>query len=175
MWFSKLRNLTVFLVSFMALVLAAANLSAQQTTAISGKITAAYAHQDSIVVGDFPGHVMSLSTSEGTNANSGDNAFMDGAKVVNLSYADLMMGNGSHLGYILFAKNGDTAYSKWEGKITTVLSAKGLPETSFEGTFTYTKGTGTFEKITGNGTYKGTFTSMTEYTVDWQSEYSIGE
>ena len=174
MWFVRRLSLTVFFVSLtMALALGASNLSAQQTTSVSGKITSAFTHQDSIVVGDVVGHIMSLATSEGKNVNTGEHTFMDGAKVVNMSHSDLTMGSGIHQGYIQFIKNGDTATSKWEGKVTTVLDSVSAPVTSFEGVFSYTKGTGQFENIKGNGTYSGEFTSKTGYTVDWQSDYFI--
>jgi len=166
-----------FGVSFVCLILAltfgAANLSAQKTTRVSGKITATYTNLDSIVVGDIIGHVLSLSTSEGKNVNTGEHTFMDGAQIVNMSYGDLIQGNGVHHGYIKFTKSDDAIYAKWEGKVTTVQATEGAPVTSFEGTLTYTKGTGKFGNIKGSGTYKGEFISKTEYSVEWQSDYSI--
>ncbi len=174
MWFVRRRSLTVLFVSLvMALALSATTLSAQQTTSISGKITAAYTHQDSIVVGDIMGHIMSLAASEGKNVNTGEHTFMDGAQVVNMSYSDLTRGNGVHQGHIMFLKNGDTTYARWGGKVSTVLDSAGAPITSLEGVFSYTKGTGRFKNIKGNGSYKGKFISKTGYSVDWQSDYLI--
>jgi len=174
MWFIRVRKLGVFFVCFvLALVLGVANLSAQETTKISGKITATYTNQDSIVVGDIIGHVLFMSTSEGKNVNTGEHAFMDGAQIVNMSYSDLIQGSGVHNGYVNFTRNGDAIYAKWEGKVTTVQTAEGAPATSFEGNLTYTKGTGKFENIKGNGTFKGKFISKTEYFVEWQADYSL--
>jgi hypothetical protein len=34
-------------------------------------------------------------------------------------------------------------------------------------------GAGQYENITGNGTYNGQFTSKSEYTVEWEGEYSL--
>jgi hypothetical protein len=147
--------------------------SAQEATKVSGKITAAYTNQDSIAVGDITGHILSLSTSEGKNVNTGEHAFMDGAQIVVVSYGDLILGNGVHHGYIEFTKNDDAIYAKWEGKVTTVQATGGAPVTSFEGTLTYTKGTGKFRNIKGSGTYKGEFISKTEYYSEWQTGYSI--
>lgn len=157
----------------LALCLGATGAAAQEPTSISGKITAAYAHQDSIVVGDVAGHNMVLATSEGKNVSTGDHSFMDGAQVVNLSYSDLTRGNGPNWGYVKFIKGADTLWAKWEGKVTTVVDSEGVPSTSIEGVFSYTKGTGELRNIKGKGAYKGTFTSMTEYSVDWQSNYFI--
>lgn len=174
MWFIKPRKPGIFFVCFvLALALCAANLSAQETTKISGKITATYTNQDSIVVGDIIGHVLTMSTSEGKNVNTGEHAFMDGAQIINMSYSDLIQGNGVHQGHVKFTKNGDAIYAKWEGKVTTVQTTEGAPATSFEGILTYTKGTGKFENIKGNGTFKGEFISKTEYFTEWQADYSI--
>ncbi len=165
----------IFICLILALTFGFANLSAQEATKISGKLTATYSSLDSIVVGDVAGHTLSLSASEGKNANTGENMFMDGADIVNMSYSDLTQGNGVHIGYVKFTKNGDAIYAKWEGKVTTTQAAEGAPVTSFEGTFKYIKGAGKFENIKGSGTYKGKFTSKTEYSVEWQAEYSIGK
>ena len=174
MLFIRPRKLSVFFVCLvLALAFSAANLSAQETMKASGKITATYTNQDSISVGDIIGHVLSLSISEGKNVNTGEHAFMEGAQTVNMSYGDLIKGSGIHHGYIKFTKNGDAIYAKWEGKVTTVQTTEGAPATSFEGILAYTKGTGKFENIKGNGTYKGEFISKTEYLVEWQTEYSL--
>ncbi len=174
MWLIRPKG---FGVSFVCLILAltfgAANLSAQETTKISGKITATYTNQDSIVVGDIIGHVLFMSTSEGKNVNTGEHAFMDGAQIVNISCSDLIQGSGVHNGYVKFTKNGDAIYAKWEGKVTTVQTTEGASATSFEGNLTYTKGTGKFENIKGNGTFKGEFISKTEYFTEWQADYSL--
>jgi hypothetical protein len=98
---------------------------------------------------------------------------MDGAQIVNMSYNDLIQGSGVHNGYIKFTKNGDAIYAKWEGKVTTVQANEGAPTMSLEGIFAYINGTGEFENIKGNGTYKGEFISKTEYLVEWQADYSI--
>lgn len=176
MRFARPLKVGVFCICLtLALILSGTNLAAQETTKISGKLTATYTGQDSIVVGDVAGHVLSLTVSEGKNANTGENMFMDGADVANMSYADFIQGNGVHQGYVKFTKDGDEIYAKWKGSVTTAAVAEGDPVTSFEGTFTYIKGSGKFKNIKGKGTYTGKFTSETEYTVDWQADYSIGK
>lgn len=164
-----------FVCLMLVFIVGAANLCAQEATKISGKMTATYTKMDSTVVGDVPGHTMILGTSEGTNTNTGENAFMDGAQITNLSFSDLVQGNGTNQGYVIFTKDGDVTYAKWQGKVTTTKTDEGEPDTSLEGTFDYTKGTGQFENIKGKGSYTGKFTSKTEYTVEWQGSYSIGK
>ena len=171
---SRLRKATTLsIVLVIVLVICAVQLNAQQPTNISGKITAAATHQDSVIVGDVTNHKISLMVSEGTNVNTGESEFMDGAQVVNMSHSDLIQGNGIHQGYVRFTKDGDTTFAKWQGKVTTKVMPEGEPVTSFEGTYVYIKGTGSFENIKGEGTFKGEFTSKTEYTVEWQASYSV--
>ena len=174
MRFPKLRKAMVFFACLVvALAFGAANLSAQDTTKVSGKMTATYTQLDSIVVGDVAGHVISLSASQGKNASTGKKAFMDGAKIVNMSYSDVTMGNGSHQGYVKFTKDDDAVYAKWMGRIATTKTPEGAPVVTFEGSFMYIKGTGKLDGITGKGSYKGAFTSKTEYSVEWQGHYIL--
>lgn len=174
MQFSELRRATTLFIGFViVLVFCAVGLHAQQPTEISGEITAAATHQDSIIVGDVAGHKITLMVSEGTNINTGESAFMDGAQILNMSYTDVTQGNGVNQGYVRFTKDGDTTFAEWQGEIKTEVMPEGDPVTGFEGTFTYIKGTGAFENIKGEGNFKGEFTSKTEYTVEWQASYSI--
>lgn len=169
------RSSALFISLTLIFALGPATSMAQQMAKVAGKIKAAYTKQDTIVVGDTEGHLLSFGMSEGTNASIADHEFMEGAKVTNYSFSDLVAGNGPHEGYVKFAKNGDTAFGKWQGKVTTTLSAEGTPVSTFEGTTTWIKGTGKFENIQGTGTYKGGFISKTEYAVEWAGEYSIKE
>ena len=167
------RSMVLFI--SLALILAVGMMSsiAQQKSKIAGKMTLAYARQEMMDMGDTEGHVLSLSESDGINVSIGKHEFMDGAQVVNISFGDLVKGNGLHQGYVKLAKKDDTVFAKWEGKVTTTLSAEGTPITAFEGTLSYVKGTGKFENIQGSGTYKGKSISKTIYTVEWEGEYSI--
>jgi hypothetical protein len=171
--FKPLISLFIGLVLIIAFIPTAS--MAQQMTRIAGKMKAAYTKQDSIVVGDTEGHLLTLGISEGTNVSATEHKFMEGARIINYSFGDLVKGNGSHQGYVKFAENGDTAFAKWQGKITTTLSAEGTPLVKFEGTTTWIKGTGKFENIRGTGTYKGGFISKTEYEVEWAGDYYIKE
>ena len=148
---------------------------AQQMTKIAGEIKAVYTKQDTTAVGDTERHMLSFAVSEGANVSTAEHEFMDGAQTVNFSFSDLAGGNGPHQGYVKFTKNGDSAFAKWKGKVTTTLSAEDTPVTTFEGTTTWIKGTGKFVNIQGTGAYKGGFTSKTEYAVAWEGEYSIKE
>ena len=131
--------------------------------------------EEPMEVGDTEEHAMVLGHSEGTNTSTGENVFMDGAQIVNLSFSDLVKGNGPHQGYVEFTKGEDAVFAKWQGTVTTMMSDEGTPMMSFEGTFTYIGGMGQYMGIKGSGTYKGYFTSETEYMTEWEGEYAIME
>ena len=145
---------------------------AQEKIKITGKITATVTESSAIKIGDLEGHTFLISRSEGTSASTGKNQFMDGALVVNHNFSDLIKGNGSHEGYVIFSKDGDNVTAAWKGKVTTTISSGNVPMTTMEGTYTYTKATFHSENIQGGGNYKGKYISDKTYVVEWEGEYS---
>ena len=140
-------------------------------TKISGKHTYSFTDVKDFEIVDVDGHVMSLRKAEGINKSSGEGAFLNDARMVNISYDDLVMGNGPHNGYTKMEKDGDVGVSKWQGKIETKMQ-DGKPVITFEGTFSFISGSGTMQKVVGGGgTYKGYFTSEKTYEVDWEGEF----
>lgn len=139
---------------------------------IAGTFTARYEEQYPLPVPDAEGHALILGRVQGVNRSTGQTAYMDRGEVTSLEFGDLVQGNGAHQGYICMRQGADTVVSKWNGTVTTTLSPEKTPLTSFTGTWTKIKGTGRYQGATGKGTYKGRFTSPTEYTVDWQGEIS---
>ena len=170
----KMNTLTKFSFCFV-LVYSVVSLDAiaQQMTKISGKMTLANIERQAYESGYTEGHSLALSQAEGINISTGANVFMDGAQVVNFSFADLVKGNGPHQGYVKLLKKDDAVISKWQGKITTIMSNEGIPITTFDGTFSYVKGLGKFNNIQGKGTFRGKFISKMIYTVEWEGEYSV--
>ena len=147
----------------------------QEHIKISGKMTLTHVKQETMTVGDIDEHVLTFSQAEGTNATTGEHAFMDGAKAINMSFSDAVRGNGANQGYMKVATEKATAYAKWEGKVTTVISSEGVPMTTFEGEFSWIKGTGQFENIQGKGTFKGSYLSKTTYAFEWEGAYTIAK
>ena len=137
----------------------------------AGKYSAHVTKVEIFEVGDVKGHTVSLRKAEGINSNLGQQVFMDGAKIVTMTFSDLVMGNGPHQGYTEMEKNGDLIISKFDGRIVTTLSAEGKPITSFSGTMHWIKSSGQFTNMQGGGIYKGHFTSETSYEVEWEGEY----
>jgi hypothetical protein len=122
-------------------------------------------------ISDAEGHQVRLNKAEGNNLSTGETEWMQNARAVNISFTDVTMGNGFHQGYVIIEKGSDRIVSRWEGKMTTKLSADGQPVTTFEGNMWWTDATGKYENMHGTATYKGHFTSENTYSVEWKGEY----
>jgi hypothetical protein len=146
--------------------------SGPASSKIAGTFDAKYAEQHPLPVPDAEGHVLALGRAQGINRSTGATPYMDKGEVTNLDFGDLTRGNGPHQGYITFSQSSDTMISKWSGKVTTTLSSDKTPITTFEGTWTKVKGAGRYAGAPAKGTYKGHFTSQTEYTVEWSGVLS---
>ena len=151
------------------------SLMAQEKFKIAGKATAAYTVRKVVEVGDTEGHSLYLLKNEGFNESTGEHKFMDGAEVVWFAISDYIKGNGPHTVYLKMSLNDNVVYSKAEGKTTTTLSPEGKPDTTFEGSFTFTKGTGKYKNIQGSCTYKGKLVSSVIIVNEWEGEYFIKE
>lgn len=167
------RPMIIFIGLVLILHFSSSTSLAQQKTKIAGKHTFAYTNQTLIDVGDMEGHMILLSEFEGVNVSTGEHKFMDGAQDFGMTFADLVKGTGPYQGYGKFSLKGDTVFWKHEGKSITTLSDEGQPFTTYEGTFTYTKGTGKYQNIDGSGTYTGKNISRTIVVIEWEGEYFI--
>lgn len=159
-----------WLLLFSALFLFINSGSLNAKTKVSGKMTGKVIKQENAEVGDVEGHMLQLGVSQGTSTGTA----MDGAQFENCTFVDLVKGNGMHQGYSTFTLNGDKWVSKFEGKVTTTMSADGKPNTTFEGTFTFTGGEGKYKNIKGGGKYKGKYLSETDWETEWEGYYDVG-
>jgi hypothetical protein len=142
---------------------------------VSGRMTMTQVKLETMTVDDTEGHTLLFSQSEGTNTSTGESGFLDGAKVTNMSFADLVKGNGPNQGYCVVGIETGVTYTKWNATTTTIMATEGPPMVGFQGEFTWIKGTGDFENIQGGGTFKGTWTSETTYEFEWEGAYSIAK
>ena len=173
--FTNKRRVVVLVGFALIVALLAVPSLAGEKHKVSGKMTMDYPEQERIEVGDTKDHALTFGTANGTNECTGEHAFMDGAQVVNMAFGDLVQGSGSHQGYVKLSLGDDAVFCKWEGAVITTVPEEGAPIMSFEGTYSYIKGTGQYENIQGRGTYKGAFTSKTQYVAEWEGEYFIAE
>jgi hypothetical protein len=89
---------------------------------------------------------------------------------IDYNQADQVAGTGTQRGYVrrLF-KNGDTDYGSYEGTQKTTVKEDASWETTWEGTYKMTGGTGKFKNIKGSGTYRGKATAEGAST-EWEGE-----
>ncbi len=118
---------------------------------------------------DIEGHTLNLFENRGAGVGSaGESTFI--AK----GQSDLTKGNGTHQGYYKNTdKDGNAFFTKWQGKVSTTKSPEGKPIMKWEGTFSYVKGTGKWENIQGDGTYKGGFVARGVYVNYIEGEHII--
>jgi hypothetical protein len=137
--------------------------------AISGAIAIKVTKQEVLPVTAQSGDMLMLAESHGTN-KSGN--WMDDAEVVNKEIDFLLKGSGPQHGYITFSKGADSVDVKWSGYVQTMM-VNGQPRVSFHGTWEHVQGTGRYQGTKGKGTYKGHFTSQTEYVIDWVGQANV--
>lgn len=136
---------------------------------ISGTFTGRARVNTSAAIPDTANHELSLAEVEGPQKCS-DPLFAD-ARITYWGTADLVAGSGPQRGYwINHRPSGDTDWGTYEGKITTSGG-----QTTMEGTYKWTGGTGKLKGISGGGKYKGRFPSPTEVINDWEGEYEIAQ
>ena len=138
---------------------------------ISGQAELQYSKRETIDVPGREGHMLALGEVRGTNQNTSASDFFADVPAINVETADLMQGNGSHQGYYTIRKGEDAVTAKWHGTVTTVLGPNQQPQTSFNGTWEYTQGTGRYSGIEGSGIYTGEFLAQDRYLVRWEGEW----
>jgi hypothetical protein len=140
---------------------------AQEKTKVAGKIIIVNTKYEVIKLEDVEGHTLIQHGWKGVDTVEGTLVFVNGL-------SDYIKRNGIHRGYSKFVHpNGDLTFNKFEGKTTTTLSPAGKPLVTIEGNMTFTRGTGKFENIQGDGTYKGKAIGPGILSYEWQAEYII--
>lgn len=137
---------------------------------IAGRFTMAYAKREALGVPDAAGHMLLLTQAQGSNRSTGPNVFMPGAEVTIWETVDLIQGSGPNQGYVVQAQGADSVFVRVNGHVRTTTSSQGSASTGVDGSWRFVRGTGRHQGIAGSGTFKASFTSQTEFTVDWQGE-----
>jgi len=157
----------LLLISFASIFALVTTSLAQEKIKLAGKRYGVRTKAEVIKLDDTKGHILILSESKGTDATTG-------AQFVSTAFGDYIKGNGPHWGYgKAIDPDGDVTFSTFKSKFTTTLSPEGKPITTFEGTWSFTKGTGKYENAQGGGTFKGKVIGPGIFTYDWEGEYSI--
>ena len=121
--------------------------------------------------GDKPEHELTLATIQEVDYSSDPD--FNNVQVTAIGFSDYVAGNGNHWGHrVITHPNGDKTSMSYEGTTKTMMKSDGPPETTFEGKWRYTGGTGKFKGIIGGGTYKGELVEEGS-KYEWEGEYEI--
>lgn len=164
----KSKKLILLLISLASIfVFGLTGSLAQEKTKAAGKIIVVNTKYEVSKLEDVEGHTLIQHGWRGVDTVEGTLVFVDGL-------SDYVKGNGTHIGYSkIVYPNGDITFNKFEGKTTTTLSPEGKPLVTVEGNMNFTRGTGKFENIQGDGTYKGKMIGPGILSYEWQAEYII--
>ena len=123
--------------------------------------------QSTVSPSDVSNHELNVMEVRGAQKSSDPR--WDNARITYWGTTDLVAGNGSQRGYFVNEhSDGDRDYGTFEGKVRTASA-----QVTIEGTWKFAGGTGKLAGLTGNGTYKGHFTSNTEVENEWEGTYQL--
>jgi hypothetical protein len=124
--------------------------------------------------GDDPKHEIALIHSRYMDS-SADPDF-DSVQFTSVTVVDHTAGTGTLRGYDVGTHpSGDQHFTAGEGMVKTVTKPDGSPETTAEGKWWFTGGTGKFKGITGGGTFKTKVIpgKPESWTSEWEGAYEI--
>lgn len=121
-----------------------------------------------VSLADVPAH--ELQTAEVVGRQSSPDEKWNGAQLTYWGVSDLVAGSGTQRGYYLTEHpDGGRDSGTFEGKVLTTSQA----ETTVEGTWRGTDGTGIYAGMRSEGTFKVRMTSPTEMQATWQGRYEL--
>jgi hypothetical protein len=134
---------------------------------VSGSFSGRAVSQTAVSLSDTPGHQLQIAETRGKQQSNDEN--WNNADLTYWGVLDQAEGTGTHRGYYVNVhSNGDLENGSFEGTVTT----KGA-DTTLQGTWRATAGTGKFAKVKAEGTYKGRMTSPTEVEMNWEGRYEL--
>jgi hypothetical protein len=161
----KSLGLTVLLVAFAGSALA----QTQVSGALKCDNKAGTGH--TMEVGDHPGHVLMIGKAPCTFTAQIEIAGLKSTAYSPAGVTDLNGAKGQSRGYgVQTMENGDKVYVRYQDTSTLTEAGKAV---TFEGTWSYTGGTGKFKGIKGNGTYKGSGATDGETNLQVEGEYTL--
>jgi len=135
--------------------------------AMTGSFSGNIRLQTAISLPDQTNHSLSLAEISGTQKCSDEK--WNNATITYWGITDLTEGKGTQHGYFVNAHSeSDRDWGTFEAKVTTTDG-----QTTVEGTWQFTGGSGSFRGLTGDGTFKTRVTSATELEGSWQGAYEL--
>lgn len=133
----------------------------------SGSYAGRAESQSVLIVSDVPDHTLALSIVSAVQ-NCTD-PLWNGAVCSYCGTTDTVAGQGTQSGYYVNKRaGGDQDQGTFEGRVVTNGG-----ETTVEGTWKSTGGTGKFSNVSANGTFKVRNTSATDVEVVWSGTHNL--
>ena len=134
---------------------------------ITGVFSGTFTSQTLVLSRDQPNHLLSLAEIDGVQRSSDPD--WDGVKMSFWGTRDVQSGLGAERGYFLNEHlGGDRCWGTLEGTVVQTETS-----VTAEGTFRFTGGSGKFNGITGQGTYRGRMTSPITVETEWAGTYQV--
>jgi hypothetical protein len=134
---------------------------------VTGSFSAHISAETTLFSEDQPNHIIQLAEIQATQQSP--DPLWNNSRLTYCGINDLVSGSGTQRGYFVNVHpNGDRDCGTFEGKVTTSGA-----QTTIEGTFTFTTGTGSLKGIRGNGSFKGRQISPTEIEMSWIGAYEV--
>jgi hypothetical protein len=134
---------------------------------MSGSFTGKAVSQVTVSLSDTPGHELQIAEIRGTQRSNDEN--WNSAGLTYWGVLDHVQGSGTQKGYYINVRaNGDRDSGTFEGKVTSRTG-----ETTLEGTWLTTAGTGKFAGVKAQGTFRGRMISPTEVEMAWEGHYDL--
>ena len=133
----------------------------------TGQLKGSSTSQTIVSINDKPDHVLMLSVNHSHQTCS--DPHFNNIRQSSWGTADLTRGAGKQHGYFVAEhSNGDQSCGTYECSVNTVNG-----QLTMEGRWQYTHGTGQFEGIQGNGTFKGRQLSPSTSEITFDGNYQL--
>ena len=134
----------------------------------SGSYSGRAQSQSILTIPDVPDHTLVLAIIQAVQKCT--DPLWDGAICSYCGTTDAVAGQGTQSGYYVNTRQGgDQDRGTFKGAVVTTDG-----ETTVEGTWTSTGGTGQFSKVSANGNFKVRAVSATDVEVVWSGAYTLG-
>jgi hypothetical protein len=134
---------------------------------IAGSFSGNATSQALLSARDVPNHELQLIEIVGIQRSTDPD--WNNARVTYWAMTDGQAESGTQRGYFNNEHaDGDRDWGTFEGTVTTTSSG-----VSLAGTFTFSGGSGKLEGISGNGSYQGRMTSLTQVEMEWNGAYQL--
>jgi hypothetical protein len=120
-----------------------------------------------LTVNDVPGHDLQVVEIGGPQTSTDEK--WNNARVTYWAVTDVVAGNGTQRGHFLNEhSDGSRNWGTFDGKVTTTGN-----ETTVEGNWQISDGSGMFKGVKGSGTFKTRMISPVDAACTWQGRYEL--